>query len=70
MFTGLFSTKKRINFIAKNIGTYMTTKDYTLNANASYDDSIKFNSEIKQSDMLVLTITISTGDWNYDVFSL
>ncbi|CAF4295830.1 unnamed protein product, partial [Adineta steineri] len=59
-----------INFIAKNIGTYMTTKDYKLKANATQDDYINLKPEANQKDMIVLTITASTGDWNYDVYSL
>ncbi|CAF1125942.1 unnamed protein product [Adineta steineri] len=60
----------KINFIVKNIGTYMTTKDYKLKANATQDDYIDLKSEANQKDMIVLTITTSTGDWNYDVYSL
>jgi len=64
----------KMNFIAKNIGTYIKTKIHSLKAHETCDDQIKFDQNSKTSDMtsnmLALTVKASETDWNYDVISL
>ena len=64
----------KINFLAKNIGTYMKKKDYKLKPNEIRDDQIEFDENTKTNDMtanmLALTVTTDENDWNYDVISL
>jgi hypothetical protein len=64
----------KMNFIAKNIGIYMETKEYSLKAREIRDDQIEFDQNTKTIDMtgniLALTVTASETDWNYDVISL
>jgi hypothetical protein len=64
----------KINFIAKNIGTFMKTKTYSLKANENHVDQIEFDQNTKASgmtgNMLALTVTASATDWNYDVICI
>jgi hypothetical protein len=64
----------KINFIAKNIGTFFQTKTYSLKANEIHDDQIEFNQNTKASNltgnMLALTVSANETDWNYDVISI
>ena len=64
----------KMNFLAKNIGSYKKTKDYTLKANETRDDQIEFDQNTKTNDVsaniLALTVTTGDNDSNYDIISL
>ena len=64
----------KIKCTAKNIGTFVQFKEYTLKANETRDDQLEFSRKARQNttigDMLALTVTSDSDGWNYDIFSL
>jgi hypothetical protein len=64
----------KMDFLAKNIGSYKKTKDYTLKANETREDQIEFDQNSKTNDVsaniLALTVTTGENDSNYDIISL
>ena len=73
----LFNYQKqsvRIKYTAKNLGTFLQFKEYTLKANETRNDQLEYNPRERQNtsigDMLALTVTSESDGWNYDIVSL
>ena len=63
----------RVKLTAKNIGQFLSTRNYEIEAHDNEYDEIEYDSKDRQSDLtsdsFSLTVVSEVGYWNYDVVS-